>query len=169
MTTPPPHGAPPPVTGLAVLHDPDCGLCRQLTRWLRGQAQLVPLEFVAVASPEARRRFPGVDHEASLGEITVVADTGEVWRGPQAFVTCLWALAEHRPLAHRLATPAGLPLARAAAFAAARYRAATGAGRPRPDELLASLDGTADCPDGSCSTVRPHPASPTTPATGSTG
>ncbi|GAA5004710.1 thiol-disulfide oxidoreductase DCC family protein [Kitasatospora paranensis] len=155
MTHPP--AAAPPVTRLAVLHDPDCGLCRQLTRWLRAQAQLVPLEFVAVASAEARRRFPGVDHEAALGEITVVADTGEIWRGPQAFVTCLWALAEHRPLAHRLSTPAGLPLARAAAFAAARYRAATGAGRPKPGDLPESTgDPVPDCPDGACATARPR-------------
>ncbi|MEU4119200.1 DCC1-like thiol-disulfide oxidoreductase family protein [Kitasatospora sp. NPDC028055] len=120
------HGyEPPPVQRLTVLHDPACPLCRGLTSWLRGQWQLVPLEFVAAASPEARELFPGLDHDASLGEITVVGDTGEVWRGHHAFVACLWALADHRPLARRLATPAGLPLARAAAFAAARIRAVT--------------------------------------------
>ncbi len=122
----------PPVTRLTVLHDPDCALCRRLTGWLREQYQLVPLEFVAVASAEARARYPALDHNAALGEVTVVADTGEVWLGPEAFVACLWALAEHRPLAQRLSTPAGLPLARAAAFAASTYRAATGAGRAAP-------------------------------------
>ncbi|MFE2916870.1 thiol-disulfide oxidoreductase DCC family protein [Kitasatospora indigofera] len=121
-----------PVTRVTVLHDPGCPLCRRLTAWLRDQDQLVPLDFVAVASAEARERYPDLDHDASLGEITVVADTGEVWRGPQAFVTCLWALAAHRPLALRLSTPAGLPLARAAAFAAGKYRAVTGADRAAP-------------------------------------
>ncbi|MEU9130314.1 hypothetical protein AB0D08_19770, partial [Kitasatospora sp. NPDC048540] len=86
-------GGPPPVRRLTVLHDPDCGLCRQLTAWLRGQHQLVPLEFLAVAGPAARARYPGLDHDASLGEITVVADTGEVWRGAPAFVACLWVTA----------------------------------------------------------------------------
>ncbi|MDH6579891.1 DCC1-like thiol-disulfide oxidoreductase family protein [Kitasatospora sp. MAP5-34] len=154
MTTPP---AEPVVSGLTVLHDPACGLCRQLTRWLRGEIQLVPLEFVAVNSAEARERFPGLDHQATLGEITVVADTGEVWRGPQAFVTCLWALAGHRPLAQRLSTPTGLPLARAAAFAAAKYRAATGAGRavpggpPAATTTRAAPDGPPGCADGTCS------------------
>jgi len=127
-----PVSGPPAVRALTVLHDPACTLCRHLTAWLRGSAQLVRLDFVAVASAEARARFPGLDHDASLGEITVVADTGEVWRGAHAFVVCLWALAEHRPLAQRLATPAGLPLARAAAFAASKYRQATGAGRAVP-------------------------------------
>lgn len=151
----------PAVRLLTVLHDPACLLCRQLTAWLRGQRQLVPLEFVAVASAEARARFPGLDHDASLGEITVVGDTGEVWRGPHAFVACLWALAEHRALANRLSTPAGLPLARAAAFAAGRYRAVTGAGRvvpaaegaagpARPDGG-GSLSGAPGCDTGACS------------------
>ncbi|WP_405014987.1 DCC1-like thiol-disulfide oxidoreductase family protein [Kitasatospora sp. NBC_01539] len=116
-----------------MLHDPGCLLCRHLTAWLRGQSQLVPLEFVTAASAAARERFPGLDHDASLGEITIVADTGEVWRGAPAFVACLWALAEYRSLAVRLSTPAGLPLARAAAFAASKYRSATGAGRVEPD------------------------------------
>ncbi|MER5637893.1 DCC1-like thiol-disulfide oxidoreductase family protein [Kitasatospora sp. NPDC002227] len=148
---------PPPVRRLTVLHDPACLLCRHLTGWLRGSAQLIPLEFVAVASAEARERFPGLDHQAALGEITVVADTGEVWRGAQAFVACLWALAEHRPLAHRLATPAGLPLARAAAFAASKYRQVTGAGRlPEVDWAGLSYPSPAPC-EGAC-TVPGAPA-----------
>ncbi|WP_371497887.1 DCC1-like thiol-disulfide oxidoreductase family protein [Kitasatospora sp. NBC_00374] len=145
----------PPVRRLTVLHDPNCGLCRHLTRWLRTQRQLVPLEFVRVATEEARARYPGLDHDASLGEITVVGDTGEVWRGAPAFVACLWALAGHRALAQRLGTPAGLPLARAAAYAASQYRAATGAGRAVPG--VQGSSGTArpggtgiDCDSGTC-------------------
>ncbi|MEV4615058.1 DCC1-like thiol-disulfide oxidoreductase family protein [Kitasatospora sp. NPDC049258] len=147
---------PPPVRRLTVLHDPNCGLCRHLTRWLRTRRQLVPLEFVPVATADARARFPGLDHDASLGEITVVADTGEVWRGAPAFVACLWALAEHRSLARRLSTPAGLPLARAAAFAASKYRAATGAGRVVPGAQGSSGTTWADdgagsgCDSGTC-------------------
>ena len=116
---------PPPVRRLTVLHDPGCPLCRHLSSWLSRQPQLVPLEFVAVGSDEARARFPDLDQAAAFREITVVADGGQVWTGPSAFVTCLWALAEHRPTAHRLSTPAGLPLARGAALAASKYRGAT--------------------------------------------
>lgn len=119
-----PAPMPPPVTRLTVLHDPGCPLCRHLSGWLGRQRQLVPLEFVAVESDEARARFPHLDQAAACREITVVADGGQVWTGPGAFVTCLWALAEHRPLAHRLSTPAGLPLARGAALAASKYRGA---------------------------------------------
>lgn len=115
----------PPVHRLTVLHDPGCPLCRHLSEWLRRQPQYVPLEFVAVGSDEAGRRFPGVDRAAAYREITVIADGGQVWTGHHAFVTCLWALREYRPLAHRLSTPAGLPFARGAALAAAKYRAVT--------------------------------------------
>ncbi|GAA3059326.1 DCC1-like thiol-disulfide oxidoreductase family protein [Kitasatospora albolonga] len=130
MTTIKATAAAAPVRWLTVLHDPDCSLCRHLAAWLRGQPKLVPLELVPVGSYVARQKFPTLDHDASLGELTVVSDSGEVWRGAPAFVTALWALTEHRPLAVSLSTPAGLPLARAAVFAVSAYRRATGAGVP---------------------------------------
>ncbi|MEU3555536.1 thiol-disulfide oxidoreductase DCC family protein [Streptomyces fragilis] len=112
-----------PVTGLTVLYDAGCPLCRHLGDWLRRQPKLVRLDMVPAASEEARRRFPGLDHGATLDEITVVGDAGQVYRGPAAWIVCLWALREHRPLAHRLSTPAGERVARAAVLAAAKWRA----------------------------------------------
>ncbi|WP_246212429.1 thiol-disulfide oxidoreductase DCC family protein [Streptomyces abyssomicinicus] len=112
-----------PVTGLTVLHDADCPLCRHLSDWLRRQPRLVRLDLVPAASEEARRRFPGVDHAATLDEITVVGDAGQVYTGPAAWIVCLWALREYRPLAHRLSTPAGARVARAAVLAASKWRA----------------------------------------------
>lgn len=96
-----------------VLYDADCALCRRAKCWLETQPQLVALEFVPAASPEARRRYPALDHQATLRDLTVVGDNGKVWRAERAWVLCLWALAEHRLTAERLATPAMLPLARA--------------------------------------------------------
>lgn len=113
-----------PVRAITVLHDPDCPLCAALGSWLMKQRQLVPLDLVAAGSPEARRRFPRLDHDATLAEITVVGDGGQVYRGSAAWVVTLWALAEYRPLAHRFSTPAGAHLARGAVLAAAKYRSA---------------------------------------------
>lgn len=62
---------------------------------------------MAAGEEEARRRFPSLDHRATLDEITVVGDAGQVYRGSASWVVCLWTLREHRPLAHRLSTPAG--------------------------------------------------------------
>lgn len=107
---------------LVVLYDGDCPLCRRFRAWLERQPLLVPVEFVAAGSAEARRRFPALDHIRSLEEVTVVADDGSVWTGEHAWVMCLWATFGHRPLAERLAGPAGLPLARIAAHTAAGLR-----------------------------------------------
>ncbi|MFF4348125.1 thiol-disulfide oxidoreductase DCC family protein [Streptomyces sp. NPDC001530] len=113
-----------PVLGLTVLYDAQCSLCAFLRDWLGKQRQLVPLRFVPAGSDEARQRLLELDHRATLGEITVVGDGGQVYQGAAAWVVTLWALREHRPLAHRLSTPAGARLAKGAALAAAKWREA---------------------------------------------
>ncbi|MFE1834804.1 thiol-disulfide oxidoreductase DCC family protein [Streptomyces sviceus] len=113
-----------PVRRLTVLYDADCSLCAFLRDWLVRQPQLVPLEMVPAGSAEARRRYPGLDHRATLEEITVVGDAGQVYRDTAAWIVTLWALREHRPLAHRLSTPSGARLARGAVLAAAKWRGA---------------------------------------------
>ncbi|MFL6113569.1 MAG: thiol-disulfide oxidoreductase DCC family protein [Catenulispora sp.] len=120
-----------PVRGLTVLYDSQCRLCRAVCDWLGRQRQLVPLTFVPAGSAAARQRYPGLDHDATLAEITVIGDGGQIFTGDAAWIACLWALAKHRRLARRLATPAGRPLARAAVLVAARLRASlTDAGPP---------------------------------------
>ncbi|MFF5446078.1 thiol-disulfide oxidoreductase DCC family protein [Streptomyces sp. NPDC012888] len=114
-----------PVNRLTVLYDAQCPLCVHVRHWLLGQRWLVPLRLVPAGSEEARRLFPELDHGATLREITVVGDAGQVWTGPEALVVCLWALAEHRPKANWLATPAGRPFARATMATAAAWRGAT--------------------------------------------
>ncbi|MGP4044950.1 thiol-disulfide oxidoreductase DCC family protein [Streptomyces sp. 2A115] len=111
-----------PVRRLTVLYDARCSLCVFLRDWLVRQRQLVPLELVPAGSEAARHHFPGLDHAATLDEITVVGDSGQVYRGTAAWIVTLWALAEHRPMAHRLSTPAGARLARGAVLAAAKLR-----------------------------------------------
>lgn len=118
---------PPAVRGLTVLYDPACRICAFVRDWLARQRQLVRLDLVPVGSPEARRRFPDLDHGATEREITVIGDGGQVYRGDAAWVVCLWALAAHRPLSHTLATPTGRRLARAAVLTAASFRDAGGA------------------------------------------
>ncbi|SED62900.1 Protein of unknown function, DUF393 [Streptomyces sp. 2231.1] len=120
-----------PVRGLTVLYDAECALCTHLRGWLERQPQLVPLELLPAGSAGARARFPGLDHAATLDEVTVVGDSGQVYRGSRAWIVVLWALREHRPLAHRLSTPAGAVLARGAVLAAAKWRGAQWQGQAR--------------------------------------
>ncbi|MFJ8504624.1 thiol-disulfide oxidoreductase DCC family protein [Streptomyces avermitilis] len=118
-----------PVRGLTVLYDARCSLCTFLRDWLVKQPQLVPLELLPAGSDRARERFPALDHRATLDEITVVGDSGQVYRGSAAWVVCLWALREQRPLAHRLSTPRGAVFARGAMLAAAKWRETRQGGR----------------------------------------
>jgi predicted DCC family thiol-disulfide oxidoreductase YuxK len=113
---------------LTVLYDAGCPLCTRFRDWLARQPTLVPLRLVAAGSPEARELFPTLDHPRTLREITVVCDDGAVYVREYAWVVCLWATAEHRALAERMARPAWLPLARAAAHGAAGLRSLTTAG-----------------------------------------
>ena len=44
--------------------------------------------------------------------MTVLADDGGLYRGPKAWIMCLWALKRYRARAHRLASPGLWPLAK---------------------------------------------------------
>ncbi|RZU49884.1 uncharacterized protein DUF393 [Krasilnikovia cinnamomea] len=127
------------VSGFTVLFDAACPVCRTARRWLASRAQLVPLEFVAAGSAEARRRFPGLDHAATLRDLTVIADTGDVYVSDGAWLACLWALADHRATAERLSSPRLLPTARRFIAAASAVRDRTRAadyGDLRDDRCL---------------------------------
>jgi len=118
-----------PVRALTVLHDPDCPVCRRAVWWLRRQPARVPIEFVAAASAEARRRFPALDHAATLQRITVIGDGRAVFTGDKAWLVCLWALRDHRDMASFLSSTAGRPIARAMAGGAEWLRHALAAAR----------------------------------------
>jgi hypothetical protein len=93
-----------------------------------------------------------------------VGDAGQVYRGAAAWIVTLWALREHRPLAHRLSTPAGAKLARAAVLAAAKWRDGHGQGVGWGGAVYRRGDGWSydphqgwsytppTCADGACST-----------------
>ena len=109
-------------TALTVLYDERCPLCRKLRAWLGRQATNLPIEFVASASPEARRRFPTLDHPRTTTILTVVAQNGAVYEGERAWLVCAWALPAWRPLAERLGTRPRLLMVKAVAKAVDRHR-----------------------------------------------
>ncbi len=98
------HGERPAVGALTVLYDPDCPVCRASKQWLMLHRPLVDVHFVAVGSDVAVARFPGLDQQHCRQVITVVTDTGHVYRGDQAFIMCLWAMRRTRSLALRMAS-----------------------------------------------------------------
>jgi len=63
-----------------------------------GQDAYVALRFLPCTATEARSKFGDLPW---LGdELVVVSDRGDVWVGPAAFLTCLWALAAGLLLVH---------------------------------------------------------------------
>ncbi len=76
---------------LTVLYDPDCPVCRRAATWLRNADLLVPVRLMPVASAAARESYPDLDHEACRKVITVIGDGGQVYRGEDAYIMCLWA------------------------------------------------------------------------------
>ena len=121
----------PVITGLTVLYDEACSVCRACRHSMESQSQLVPVTFVAARSEEARRRFPDLDHAKTVDEITVVSDDGSVFRGDDAFILCLWAMRNTRHLAEEVANGRNPWVVRALLGATGLLRALS---KPRCDE-----------------------------------
>jgi predicted DCC family thiol-disulfide oxidoreductase YuxK len=96
------------MTSLTLYYDSQCGLCTSMRNWILSQRPALP--FQLAPKPDDQR------------ELTVVADTGEVWQGDSAWLMVLWALEDYRSWSYRLASPALLPLARQAFATLSRSR-----------------------------------------------
>jgi predicted DCC family thiol-disulfide oxidoreductase YuxK len=121
---------------LTVLFDPECALCRRARAWMLGQSSYVELEFVPSTSSVAQARYGDLPW---LGdELLVVSNDGQVWVGPAAFITCLWALVAWRPWSYRLAG--------SLSGVAERFFLAVSKNRG----LLSGLLGHHECEDGAC-------------------
>ena len=107
---------------LTVLYDERCPLCRRLRQWLGEQPTLRPISFVAASSPEARARFPQLDHERTTRMLTVVASDGAVYESERAWLMCGWVLPSWRPTAEHLGTGVRLQLVRVATRLVDGYR-----------------------------------------------
>lgn len=96
------------MTSLTLYYDAQCGLCTTLRNWIISQRHALPLQLLP--KPPAER------------DLTVVADSGEVWQGDSAWLMVLWALEDYRAWSERLSRPALRPLARQAFATLSRSR-----------------------------------------------
>jgi len=143
------------VRSLTVLYDARCGLCSNARRWLEGQPQIVPLELLPADSDDARRRFPSLS-SSEPEELVVVSDEGDVYRGPQAWIVCLWALQDYREWSFRFARPALLPLARGIVewVSMRRHRLSRALGMMSDQEIALAVSAGGRCADGRCAGER---------------
>jgi predicted DCC family thiol-disulfide oxidoreductase YuxK len=120
---------------LTVLHDERCPLCRRLTAWLGRQPTVVPVELLAAGSPEARTRFPLLDHRRTTRVLTVVASDGAVYEGERAWLVCGWSLPSWKPVTEHLGGGIRLGLVGLATRVVDGYR----------HRLIARSEGCAHC------------------------
>lgn len=66
---------------LTIRYDPASASVLRAVMWMKRQRALVRLEFARGDAPN---------------DLVAVGDGGEVWRGPKAWIMCLWALEAHR-------------------------------------------------------------------------
>jgi predicted DCC family thiol-disulfide oxidoreductase YuxK len=76
------------------------------------QTSAFTLEFIAAGSPRALELFPTIT--GGVKELVAITDEGDVYRGDDAFLICLYALDAYRSWSYRLARPALRPFARRA-------------------------------------------------------
>jgi predicted DCC family thiol-disulfide oxidoreductase YuxK len=100
------------VKRLYVLFDGECSLCGRCRDWLARQPAYLDLQFLPFQSPEVTRRFPGIEALNPEEQLLVVSDEGGVYRGPHAWIMCLYALRDYRAWSQRLTHPALLPWSR---------------------------------------------------------
>ena len=139
---------------LTVLYDARCGLCRWARSWLERQEPWLTLEFVAVDSPVAERRYPRLLGSRQADELLVISDEGGVYRDGNAWIMCLHATADYREWAERLSSPALFPLARQgfALLSKQRGRISRWLGLASETEIAAALARVAA---PACELVRP--------------
>ena len=84
-------------------------------------------------------------------ELVVVGPDGDVYRGPKAFLVCLWALVEYREWSYRFASPTLAPFVRKASVVLSRNRHALGPWLGASDDVLArrlaEASGAGACDD----------------------
>jgi len=140
---------------IEVYYDGRCGMCCTFHEWVNHQARAFELNFIPYQAEEAEKIFPGVNTLDPAREMIVrVVDNGEIYRGAEAWVWCLYSCANYQKLAHRLAAPTML----AVAIRACRLLAANRHGlskvffRKKDREVQESLHRMVikDCPDGVC-------------------
>ena len=99
---------------LYVLFDHSCGLCTAAARWLREQPAFILIITMPATSDRAAAKFPelnlgrgapGQGAAAAPEQVIAITDDGHVYRGPAAWIMCLWALKRYRAWSLVLAQP----------------------------------------------------------------
>lgn len=96
---------------IEVFYDGRCGMCCSFHEWIARQPRAFRIGFIPYQSPEAERVFPGLGTLDPAREMVVRTSNGEIFRGAEAWVWCLYSCANYRDAARHLGGPRLLPVA----------------------------------------------------------
>jgi len=100
------------VNSIEVYYDGRCGMCCTFHEWVNRQPRALSIQFIPYQATEAEKTFPGIGTLDPAREMIVRTDKGEIYRGAEAWVWCLYSCKNHQTAAHKLASPSLLPLAK---------------------------------------------------------
>jgi predicted DCC family thiol-disulfide oxidoreductase YuxK len=98
-------------TSIEVFYDGRCGMCCTFHEWINQQPRAFAIDFIPYQAERAEQVFPGIGTLDPAREMIVRTDQGEIFRGAEAWVMCLFSCANHQVAARRLASPHLLPVA----------------------------------------------------------
>jgi predicted DCC family thiol-disulfide oxidoreductase YuxK len=99
------------IEGIEVYYDGRCGMCCSFHEWINRQPRAFGIEFIPYQAEHAERVFPGLGTLDPAREMVVRTSEGDVFRGAEAWVWCLYSCANHQTAARRLGGPGLLPVA----------------------------------------------------------
>lgn len=142
------------VKKIEVFYDGRCGMCCSFHEWIHRQERAFQIDFVPYQAERAEEVFPGIHTLDPAREMIVRADNGEIYRGAEAWVMCLYSCANHRDMAKRLARPAMLAVAIRVChlLAANRHGLSKVFFRRKDKEVRKTLHqmDLLECPDDTC-------------------
>lgn len=99
------------VQRIEVYYDGRCGMCCSFHEWIHRQRRAFAVTFIPYQSPDAERIFPGIGLLDPAREMVVRTDDGDIFRGAEAWVWCLYSCEKYQAAALKLGSPAMLPVA----------------------------------------------------------
>lgn len=99
------------ITKIEVFYDGRCGMCCSFHEWINRQPRAYRIDFIPYQSPDAEKVFPGIGTLDPAREMIVRTDDGNIYRGAEAWVLCLYSCTNHQVAAKKLASPGMLSVA----------------------------------------------------------
>lgn len=143
------------INKIEVYYDGRCGMCCTFHEWLNKQERATEVDFIPYQSERAVEVFPEILNLDPATEMVVRTDEGEIYKGAEAWVLCLHSCKAFQGVAHRMANPMLLPLAKKTCnlLAANRHKLSGVFFKKKNNEVVAELHDmelNAECDDEFC-------------------